>query len=64
MQQIIDNNPKIIHISSHGAYDSQMEEFYLAIEGLDNGMEDLFSESRLSKLLEVPDDGSIKAEEH
>jgi len=47
-------NPKIIHISAHGAYDSAREEFYLAIEGLDNGKEDLFSQSRLAKLLEIP----------
>mmetsp|Transcript_37145 Transcript_37145/g.57019 ORF Transcript_37145/g.57019 Transcript_37145/m.57019 type:complete len:156 (-) Transcript_37145:673-1140(-) len=54
LQQIIKMSPKVIHISAHGAYDSERKEFYLAIEGLDNGVEDLFSESRLSKLLEVP----------
>lgn len=47
LQKIIKKNPKMIHISSHGAYDKEFKEFYLAIESCDNGlnvgMEDKFT---------------------
>lgn len=47
LQQIIKKNPKIIHISSHGAFDYDLKEFFLAIEDYHNGMEDRFSQQRL-----------------
>lgn len=43
LQNIISKAPKIIHISCHGAYDTKMKEFYLALEDIDNGLEDRFS---------------------
>ena len=54
-QQIICKNPKIIHISSHGAFDQDLKEFYLAIEGTSENiaLEDKFSQTRLSQLLGI-----------
>lgn len=52
LKDAIDKNPFIIHISSHGAFDKKINEFYLAIENYKKiGQEDKIPESRLKKLL-------------
>ena len=53
LKDMIEKNPSIIHISSHGAFDKKTNEFYLAIEkNRDNiGHEDKINESRLRTLL-------------
>lgn len=50
---IIQQRPKILHISSHGFFDKNTNQFYLAIEkeGKEGGLEDQFSSDRLSILL-------------
>lgn len=53
LQQIIMKKPKIIHISTHGAFDAERNEFYLAIEDVGNGLEDKFTQDRLQKLLGI-----------
>jgi basic membrane lipoprotein Med (substrate-binding protein (PBP1-ABC) superfamily) len=47
IQRIISQNPKVIHISCHGDYDKDTQKFYLAIEDINNGVEDKFNEERL-----------------
>jgi hypothetical protein len=54
LNQVIQKNPKIIHISAHGAYEKESKHFYLAIEdAINSGLEDQFSEDRLANLLGV-----------
>ena len=56
LAEVIQQNPKIIHISSHGNYDSKTQQFYLNFEDIENGLEDKFSEQRLSRLLGLSSD--------
>ena len=51
LDQVIKKNPKIIHISTHGAFDQETKEFYLVIEEEGNGLEEKFTQRRLQNLL-------------
>lgn len=52
---MIDKKPSIIHISSHGAFDRQKEEFYLAVENKKDkiGIEYKLYEDNLKHILNV-----------
>ena len=55
--------PKIIHISCHGALDEKTKEFYLEFEkhgAGEDGINDKFSQSRLQELLGDSIDHRIK----
>ena len=51
MQDIINDKPKIIHISSHGAFNPENEEFYLAMEKKGTGEQDNLFEGRLQPIV-------------
>ena len=54
LQDIICQNPKIIHISCHGSYDEQQKEFYLSIEDVNpNGKEYKFTKIQLQHILKL-----------
>lgn len=55
LNRMIGENPKIIHISSHGAKDPKSGKFYLAAEceGDKMGIEDKLDQERLTELLDL-----------
>lgn len=49
---VVTQNPKIIHISCHGAFDNEeLQQFYLAFEQKDTGIEHKFTQEFLAQML-------------
>lgn len=49
---VVARNPKIIHISCHGAFDNEeLKQFYLAFEQKDTGIEHKFDQDLLTRML-------------
>lgn len=54
LKKAVDRQPKIIHMSSHGAYDQEVQQYYLAIEDAnDYCLEDKIHSNRISTLLDT-----------
>ena len=54
IKKVINKQPMIIHMSSHGDFDSEKQQYYLAIEdSTDLCLEDRIHQDRISTLLET-----------
>jgi len=60
LKEMIAKKPTMIHISCHGDYDKDQNEFYLLFEGVGDGISDRFNETRLHNLLGDKKDHGIK----